>query len=158
MAGERSPLWDSNARGVFFGLSYEKTRAHLIRAIMEGCAFALHHNLQIAESGGVRVNVLISVGGAARSKLWTQIKADVTGKPIIFPEYTDSAPLGAAILAGVGVGVYPGFKEAVESTVKVKECIEPRGKFHSLYQELFKIYQDLYLKLKEDFEHLAKIG
>jgi len=158
MAGERSPIWDSNARGVFFGLSYEKTRAHLIRAIMEGCAFALHHNLQIAESRGVRVNVLISVGGAARSKLWTRIKADVTGKPIMVPEYTDSAPLGAAILAGVGVGVYPGFKEAVESTVKVKECIEPRAKFHSLYQELFKIYQDLYLKLKEDFEHLAKIG
>ena len=157
MAGERSPLWDPNAKGIFFGLSYEKTRAHLIRAIMEGCAFALHHNLQIAKLQGVRVDTLISVGGAARSKLWTQIKADVTGKPIMVPYYIDSAPLGAAILAGVGTGVYSDFKEAVESTVKIKECIEPRDKYHSLYQKLFEIYQNLYLKLREDFEHLVKI-
>jgi len=158
MAGERSPLWDPNAKGIFFGLSYEKTRAHLIRAIMEGCAFALHHNLQIAKLQGVRVGTLISVGGAARSKLWTQIKADVTGKPIMIPHYIDSAPLGAAILAGVGTGVYSSFKEAVESTVKIRECIEPGDKYHSLYQELFEVYQNLYLKLREDFEHLVKIG
>lgn len=158
MAGERSPLWDSNAKGVFLGLSYEKRRGHLIRAIMEGCAFSLYHNLKIAESQGMKIDMLISTGGAVRSKLWTQIKADITGKLITIPDYIDSAPLGAVILAGVGTGVYSNFKEAVKSTVKIRECIEPRSKFHSLYQELFKIYQNLYLKLKEDFEQLTKIG
>ena len=157
MAGERSPLWDSNAKGIFFGLSYDKTRAHLIRAIMEGCAFALYHNLQVAESQGIKVKTMTSVGGAARSKVWTQIKADVTNKPILIPHYTDSAPLGAAILAGIGAGIYSDFKEAVENVVKIEEHIEPRSKFHSLYCELFEIYQNIYLKLKEDFEHLARI-
>ena len=124
---------------------------------MEGCAFALYHNLQVAESQGIKVKTMTSVGGAARSKVWTQIKADVTNKPILIPHYTDSAPLGAAILAGIGAGIYSDFKEAVENVVKIEEHIEPRSKFHSLYCELFEIYQNIYLKLKEDFEHLARI-
>lgn len=82
MAGERSPIWNSNARGVFFGVSYDKTRAHFIRAMMEGVGFSLLHNLRTAEEANAYVQELISVGGAANSRVWTQIKADITGKTI----------------------------------------------------------------------------
>ena len=74
MAGERSPLWDRHAKGVFFGLGYEKTRAHMIRAVMEGCAFALEHNLRTAYESGVTVDAMNAMGGSANSLVWTQIE------------------------------------------------------------------------------------
>ena len=88
MAGERSPIWNPRAKGVFFGLDYSKTRGHVIRAAMEGVGFSLRHNLQVAEEAGVRVSQLRAQGGAANSRLWTQMKADITGKEILVPAPT----------------------------------------------------------------------
>ena len=79
MYGERSPIWDSDARGVFFGLSLATEKADLIRAIMEGAAYGLRHNVETAAAGGFAMNRLACVGGGARSSLWNQIKADVLG-------------------------------------------------------------------------------
>ena len=84
---------------------------------MEGTAYALRHNLEVAEEAGAKAEVLKAMGGAANSKLWTQIKADVTGKRIEVPSSDTATTLGAALLAGVGVGVYESFEEAVEQTV-----------------------------------------
>ncbi|MDR3051202.1 MAG: carbohydrate kinase, partial [Oscillospiraceae bacterium] len=85
MAGERSPIWDPRAKGVFFGLDYTKTRAHLIRACMESVAYALRHNLEVAREAGAIPVTLRAMGGAANSRVWTQIKADITGKRIVVP-------------------------------------------------------------------------
>ena len=104
MAGERSPIWDAKAKGVFFGLDYAKTRAHMARAVMEGVAYSLRHNLEAAKSAGAEVGVMRAMGGSANSHFWTQIKADVTGKPIEVPASDTASTLGAAILAGVGAG------------------------------------------------------
>lgn len=149
MAGERSPLWDKYAKGVFFGLGYDKTRAHMIRAVMEGCAYALHHNLKTAEEAGVQVDVLNAMGGAANSRLWTQIKADVTGKVINVPASDTATTLGASILAGVGTGVYKNFKEAVDRTIKIKRTHEPDVKAHETYMKHYGIYLEIYEKLKD---------
>ncbi len=147
MAGERSPIWDTHAKGVYYGLDYSKTKGHFVRALMEGVAFSLKHNLDVAETAGAKVNEMRAMGGSANSLLWTQIKADVTGKPIAVPSSDTATTLGAAILAGVGVGLYRNFEEAVEMTVKVKRHHEPNMENHAIYQKNFKTYLELYNNL-----------
>ena len=157
MAGERSPIWDSKARGVFFGLSYDKTRAHMIRSIMEGVGFSLLHNLETAEEVGARVEVLNSVGGAANSHVWTQIKADITGKIIQVPFSDHATSLGAAILAGVGAGVYSSFEQAVSKTVRIQRVHHPDDKNNKIYRDYYRLYLDLYERLKDSFVQLSGI-
>ncbi|MBR6159778.1 MAG: FGGY-family carbohydrate kinase, partial [Lachnospiraceae bacterium] len=125
MAGERSPIWDPDAKGVFYGLSYDKTRGHMIRALLEGVAFALQHNLLTAEETGAKIDVLNAMGGSANSVLWTQIKADVTGRQIQVPASDTATTLGAAILAGIGCGLYKDYKEAVETTITITRTQDP---------------------------------
>ncbi|MEA4914721.1 MAG: FGGY-family carbohydrate kinase [Christensenella sp.] len=149
LAGERSPIWDNDAQGVFFGLDYSKTRAHMVRALMEGVAYSLRHNLEIAESVGAQIKTLRATGGSANSRLWTQIKADVTGKDIEVPESDLATPLGAAILAGVGIGVYRDFEDAVARTVSVKRCQRHSDENRSAYDAGYKIYRNLYEQLKD---------
>ncbi|NLX69836.1 MAG: FGGY-family carbohydrate kinase [Clostridiales bacterium] len=158
MAGERSPIWDSKARGVFFGLSYEKTRAHMIRAVMEGVGFSLLHNLQTAEEAGAYVEGLNSVGGAANSRVWTQIKADITNKTIYVPFSDHATTLGAAILAGVGTGIYKNFDEAVKTTVRIQRVHFPNPKNHDIYMGYYKLYRELYEKLKDTFHSLYELA
>mgnify|MGYP005840569969 CR=1 FL=1 len=155
MAGERSPIWDKNAMGVFFGLGYSKTRAHMIRATLEGCAYALLHNLKTAQGAGVNVDELIAMGGAANSRLWTQIKADVTGKVIKVPTSDTATTLGAAILAGVGTGQYKGFKEAVDQTVSITRIHEPDMKNHVMYMKRYELYLEIYENLKNTMAKAA---
>lgn len=158
MAGERSPIWDTKARGVFFGLSYDKTMAHMVRAIMEGVGFSLLHNLKTAEEVGVYTTELNSVGGAANSFVWTQIKSDITGKIIKVPSSDYAAALGSAILAGVGVGIYKNFEEAVRKTVKVQRVHKPDQKNYEIYREYYTLYLELYQKLRECFVKLDNIA
>jgi len=149
MAGERTPIWDPKAKGVFYGLDFSKTRAHMIRAGMEGVAFSLRHNLDIAESAGASVDVLYSTGGAANSLLWTQIKADVTGKTVIVPSSDTASSWGAAILAGVGCGVFSTFDEAVKGSVKHIRRHEPDAEMTQVYSEAYETYLKLYPALKD---------
>ncbi len=148
MAGERSPIWDIHAKGVYYGLDYSKTKGHLVRATMEGVAFSLKHNLDVATDAGAQVSELKAVGGSANSLLWTQIKADVTGKPIAVPASDTATTLGAAILAGVGVGMYRDFEEAVRLTVKVRRYQTPNMDNHEVYMRNYKTYLKLYRNLK----------
>lgn len=148
MAGERSPIWDPNACGVFFGMRYGTTLAHLIRACMEGVAYSLRHNLETAEKAGARAGCLRAMGGSANSRVWTQIKADVTGCNIEVPGSDTATTLGAAILAGVGTGVYATCQEAAERTVSVRRRHTPDGSRKAAYDEGFSVYLDLYRRLK----------
>jgi xylulokinase len=147
MAGERSPIWDPQAKGVYYGLDYQKTRGHMIRASLEGAAFALRHNLEVAESAGARVERLRAMGGAANSRLWTQIKADITGKPIDVPSSDTATTLGAAMLAGVATGVYKDFDAAVAATVKITRTHEPER--HAAYDRNYRTYRELYENLRD---------
>ncbi len=151
MAGERSPIWNPDAKGVFYGLGFDKTRAHMVRAALEGVAYALEHNLMTAAETKVKVDELIAMGGASNSVVWTQIKADVTGKTIKVPTSDTATTLGAAILAGVGVGVYESFEEAVRETIVITRVQEPNMENHAKYQEMMKLYLRLYEDLKDTF-------
>lgn len=148
MAGERSPIWNENAKGVYFGLDFSKTKAHMARASLEGVAFALKHNIEVAESAGANVGTLRATGGSANSRVWTQIKADVTGKAIDIPGSGFETTLGAAILAGVGVGVYKDFDDAVSKTIRVKQTYTPNEENQEVYEKGYQMYRSLYETLK----------
>ena len=151
MAGERSPIWDPDAKGVFYGLSFDKTRGHIIRAVLEGTAFALAHNLRVAAEAGAEVASMNAMGGASNSVLWTQIKSDVTGKPIRVPASDTASTLGAAILAGIGCGIYSSFEEAVNTTISVRRVHEPDMAKHAAYGRSMELYLQLYADLKDTF-------
>lgn len=149
MAGERSPLWDANAKGVFYGLDYSKKRADMVRSLMEGVAYSLRHNLEIAEAAGADVQVLRATGGSANSSVWTQIKSDVTNKRIEVPSSDMATTLGAAIIAGVGVGVYGSFEEAAAKTVSIHGSFTPNKDNFDVYDKAYRKYLALYCQLKD---------
>lgn len=153
MAGERSPIWNPDAKGVFYGLSYDKTRGHMIRAVLEGVAFSLEHNLRTAAQTGVNVDTLNAMGGASNSVLWTQIKADVTGKTIRVPSSDTATTLGAAMLSGVGCGVYGSYDEAVSRTIRITRIQEPNPDNRVVYDRAMELYLRLYEDLKDTFSH-----
>lgn len=149
MSGERTPIWDPNAKGVFYGLDFSKTKGHFVRAAMEGVALSVRHNLDVAYEAGASVSELRAMGGSANSFLWTQIKADVTGKKIVVPSSDTATTLGAVILAGVGIGMYSSFEEAVNKTVVIKREHEPNQDNREVYDKNYAVYLELYKQLKD---------
>jgi len=147
LAGERSPIWDPQATGVFFGLTFATSRAHLYRATMEGVAYALRHNIEVAEELGLTVGDMHAIGGAATSPVWTQIKADIAGRTIHVPASETATTLGAAILAGVGTGVYRDWTEAIARTVQVRRTHRPDVTTAEVYDRGFATYRELYVRL-----------
>ena len=148
MAGERSPIWNPEAKGVFFGLDYSKTRGDMARAVLEGAAYALRHNLETAGSALPEESLLRAVGGAARSSLWMQIKADVTGHPICAVSDGEATGLGCAMLAGAGCGLYPNLKDAVKELVSQDPAYVPDARNKMVYDERYASYHELYLHLE----------
>lgn len=147
MKGERSPLWNSKAKGVFYGITFDKTRSHMIRSMMEGVAYSLRHNIETAEEVDAPVTVLTSVGGSSNSSVWTQMKADMLGRTIQVPYSDYATTLGSALLAGVGVGLYKDFEEAIQKTVRVQKTYEPNPDHKKAYDEGY----ESYLKLSRMF-------
>lgn len=158
MAGERSPIWNPDAKGVFYGLGYEKGLAHMLRAGLESVAFSLEHNLRCAREVGVEVKSLYAMGGAANSFMWTQMKADVTGCKIYVPSSDTATTLGAVITAGVGVGLYSDFETAVEKTVNVQRVHEPNKAKAEAYEKQMRRYLSLSAWMQPVFEKLEDGG
>ena len=156
MMGERAPIWDTNARGVFFGLSLTTTPEAMLRAVLEGTAFALMHNIEIARSVGLVVDEVRSIGGGTKNRLWNQIKSDVLGIPVAILKESVGAPIGNAFIAGYGLGLYPHVRSAVTNAVTISERYKPDMKIHNHYQERYQRFRGLYENLKGEFEMSAK--
>lgn len=156
MFGERSPIWDSNARGVFFGLSLATTKADLVRAVLEGAAYGLRHNVETAAAAGFAAGILSSVGGGARSPLWNQIKADVLQRPIRLPHTAIGAPLGDAIVAAAGAGLYSSIAGAAHGMNSFGATFEPRIELAARYDALYGVYLGLYPALAASYRQLAE--
>jgi len=159
LLGERSPHMNPQAKGVFFGLSLKHHRAHLIKAVMEGVVFALKDCLEVFEELGIKIEQVIASGGGAKSRVWRQIQADIFNKEISMTQSIEQAAMGAAILAGVGVGIYKDTEEGCKKVVKLKEeKIEPIPENADIYNKQFVIYKSLYQDLEEDFKRLKRKG
>lgn len=151
LAGALCPELNSRAKGVFFGVGLDTTRAHFIRAILESVAFMLRANLEVISEMGVSVERLISSGGGAKSTLWNQIKADVTGKQIVVLDSPEASCVGAAILAGHATGVFASIEEASRKLISPKECFHPHAGNRAVYERTYERYRGLYQQLAEFF-------
>ena len=156
--GERTPHNDANARGVYFGISGKHDQRHFTRSVLEGVAFALKDSLELIKDKGVKIKEVRAIGGGAKSRIWQQILADILGEEINLLNIEEGPAFGAALIAGVGVGVYKSFAEAVNGIIKVKETIIPRIKNTERYNQYYQLYKKLYHSLKEDFRELRELN
>lgn len=157
LMGERSPHPDPDCRGVFFGLSARHTRANLIRAVLEGVAFSQRECVDVFREMGVPVTDMTVTGGGGRSPLWEQMLSDLYGCPVSILAADEGAALGAALLAGVGCGVYSSLDEACAAVVKKKTAAEPSKERTMEYEPYYALYKQLYRSLTGDFKTLAGI-
>ena len=154
LTGERTPYPDPQARGAFVGLTVRHGKAHLIRSVLEGVSFGLRDSLELIKSLGVPITQVRASGGGARSPLWRQIQADVFGSELVLVNITEGAAYGAALLAGVGGGLYQSVEEAVKATVKVTDRTAPVAEDVRRYEELYPVYRHLYRALRDTFHAL----
>jgi xylulokinase len=157
LMGERTPIWDVDARGVFFGLSLNHHKGHFIRAMMEGTAYALYDSLRLINAEGLHHNSpLVLNEGGAQSAIWRKIITDVFNVPTVMVKNRVGAPYGDAILAGVACGMFSDFGIARKKAQYI-EALEPDKKRHELYMEYFRLYKDIYEHVKGDFRTLSKL-
>jgi xylulokinase len=150
LEGERAPIWNAQARGVFFRLSSTHTREQVLRSILEGVGFSIRHVLEAAEraTGITPVEVQLS-GGGVISHTWNQIKADVLGKTIYPTVVRDGGTLGAAMLAAMGVQYFPDIGSASAAMVRVEAPLEPVSDRRQTYQQLYEEYRRLYYSVRD---------
>lgn len=154
-AGRLFPQADPYARGVFFGLSTAHTRFHLWRALLESFGYEIYRSVVDLERRGISISRIVASGGGAQSKLWRQIVSDITGLP---QEYVENggAALGAALLAGYGVGLFEDLKAIREGWLRIRDVTRPRSEVRERYEKLFAVYRELDLALGKHYKALAE--
>jgi xylulokinase len=148
LMGERTPHLDPHARAALVGLTASHTRAHVVRAILEGVAFSLRDTFEIFKEMRVPVETVRLGGGGARSALWRQIQADVYGHVVETVEAEEGAAYGAALLAGVGIGAWPTVDAACEAVVRVKSRLSPEPSAAALMNSQYEMFRALYPALR----------
>ncbi|MHA1594628.1 MAG: xylulokinase [Candidatus Baldrarchaeia archaeon] len=148
MLGERAPLQDHTVRGGFINLSLRHTRAHMVRAILEGVAYHLRWIVDCMERLGFKIPQLNACGGGAMSPLWMQILADVINRPIrVIHKPLEGSSLGAAMIGAVGLGICKNFEEAADRFVKIEREYLPREENRAVYDELYEAFKEIYRRL-----------
>ena len=157
LMGERSPHPDPDCRGVFFGLSAMHGREHLIRAVMEGVAYSQAECVDVFREMKVPIREMMACGGGGRSPLWRQMLADLYGCTVSTIQADEGPALGAAILAGVGTGIYESVEAACDRIVKTENNLPPIEANKTAYAGYFNLYKKLYRSLKDDYKTLAAL-
>lgn len=157
-AGERTPLQDPAARGMYAGLTLQHTRPHLFRATLEGIAYGARHNVEVMAEMQARPERLVAVGGGTRNPLWLQVTSDITGLPQEIPARTIGASYGDAFMAGLGSGIVPGIAALEDAWVRIVDRIVPNPAHAGRYDALYAVYRDLYEQTKETIHRLGDIA
>ena len=159
LTGERTPHPDPLARGAFVGLTVRHTQPHLTRALLEGVAFGLRDSFELMKGVGLSKTDQVRVsGGGARSPIWRQILADVLGAELVTVNTTEGAAFGAALLAGVGVGVWRDLDAACATAIHITGSTTPRDASVHQYEAVYRAYTALYPALKANFAQIAQFG
>jgi xylulokinase len=158
LTGERTPHADANARGVFFGMHGGTERAHMTRAVMEGVSFALRDSLELMTDLGINPTEAVAVGGGATSGVWLQMLSDIVDLPLRTIGPSEGAPLGAAMLAAVGVDTFDSVVDAGEAWLTDLESVTPNPSLKGAYDDAYGRYRALYPTLKEIFQSGANSG
>jgi xylulokinase len=155
-AGERAPIYDPQARGIFAGLSLRHTRGHLFRAAYEATGFGMRHNLDVMREMGAVPERVVAVGGGTQNSTWLQIVSDVTGVPQMVPERAVGASYGDAFLAGLASGIVPDSSCLNNGWVRPQRVYEPNPALYEMYSERYDIFRRLYETTKDDIHALAR--
>lgn len=157
LMGERSPILNAQARGVFLGLSAMHTRTHLARSVMEGVSYSLYDCLQVLKENKISVEDMILCGGGTKSSFWSQMIADVYNLPIKILNAQEGAALGAAILGGCAANLYRSVEEGANMAAKGFSLLPPNSTAHEVYMKYYRLYHELYPKIKGSFEELQQL-
>ena len=157
LSGERTPHADPCARGVFFGLTLRHTRAYMTRAVLEGVSYGLRDSLELMRGIGVSIDEMRVSGGGASSETWLQILADVFAVELLSVNIDQGAAYGAALLAGVGAGVYGDVEEACSRTIRVTGRTAP-GDDSVVYEDYYPRFRALYPALKDEFAEISRVA
>ena len=155
LSGERTPYPDPRARGAFIGLTVRHRKSHMVRAVLEGVSYGLRDCLELIRNLDVPIDQVRASGGGARSRLWRQILADVFARDLAMVNVTEGAAYGAALLAGVGGGVFSTVAAAVARAVRVIDKVAPIPLHVERYRQDFEIYRSLYPALSQAFRALS---
>jgi xylulokinase len=148
-AGAGAPNWNPRARGVFAGLALGHTRAHLIRAILEGVSYEIRTNIEVMRELGLPSKEVRVTGGAARSDVWMQIQADILRTPVIRTKMEEATAVGAAVLGFKGIGVFKSVTQAAEEMVRILPPLQPRSETLAVYKKGFETFKALYDAISE---------
>lgn len=149
LSGTGPPFWDSMARGVFLGLDLASVGQNFVDAILEGISFDLRYNLEQLQKAGIEVEKICVVGGGSRSSKWLQIKADIVKKPILRLKRQEGGSLGAALLAGHGIGLFRDLREISQKINKIDKVFYPSEKYAKIYEKKYELFKESYVRLKE---------
>ena len=156
LMGERSPINDTAARSVFYGMSMDNTRADMTQAVYEGVSFALRDCLESAKAMGINVTESCVCGGGSKSKIWLKILSNILGIKLMQTENTEGPSFGAAILAAVAAGEYTDVRSACDKLIKITEQVEPDAELTALYEKRYEEYSKIYPALKSTFAYVAE--
>lgn len=155
LSGERTPHMDPSARGAFIGLTSYHTRGHMARAVMEGVAYALRQTLTVSVGSLDNLSEIIGSGGGIENPLWRSMLTDVTGLPLRKSLQAEQASVGAAALAGIGVGVYTSFDNLRDRVAAYDTATDPNTALQPVYEDRYQQFVELYPRLREDFQRLS---
>ncbi|MFB3920647.1 MAG: xylulokinase [Terriglobia bacterium] len=158
LMGERTPHLDAQARGMWFGLTATHTRGHMIRSILEGVAFSLRDSIEIFRELEIPVEQIRVSGGGSRSFLWRQIQADIYGKQLVTLRTSEGSAFGAALLAGVGAGIYENVEESARAAIQIRESMAPQAANVQIYNRQYQIYRELYPTVRKLAHQLGALG
>lgn len=156
LMGERSPINDTNATGMFIGVRPNTTRSQMLLAVLEGVSFAIRDNIEVAKSIGISVNESFLCGGGAKSKLWRKILANVLNIELKIPNAEEGPGFGSAMLAMVGTMQYASVGECAEKLLSVKECVVPESELVNLYEARYNKYKQIYPAVKELYKTIKE--
>jgi xylulokinase len=157
LTGERTPHRDPFARAAWVGITQRHTKAHLIRALLEGATYAMRDCLEVIKGMGVKVRQIRVSGGGARSRFWRQLQADIYGQPVVTINAAEGPAFGVALLAGVAAGAWTSVEEACQKTIRVTGETKP-SRNRKLYDDFYPLYGKLYRSLKDDFRVMAALN
>ena len=154
LMGERSPINDTDARGMFIGLRMDTTRSAMVQAVLEGVAFAIRDNVEIARAQGICITEGTLCGGGARSPLWQRILCNVLDMPLSLPKTEQGPAYGAAMLAMVGAGVRDSVAACAEDLAEIRSVVTPQRETVARYEERYRRFKAIYPTVKDLYKRL----
>ncbi len=143
-SGSGTPKFDTRSRAVLAGMTFGTTHLDIARAVLEGVTFELRHNIEVLLQSNIKIEEIRALGGGARSKYWLQLKADITGIPVVVPRITEAASWGAGILGGIAAGHFSSARQALAGSLEFVSRYEPDSKRHQAFTERYNLYREIY--------------